>query len=69
MPINATPVSGLSDHINDVRSHTGRGADELVVTNQSLRCASPSLRVPDRICFTKNVLHHYEKNESWGSSG
>jgi hypothetical protein len=37
MPINVTPISGLSDHSNDVRSHTGPGVDGQMVTNESLR--------------------------------
>jgi hypothetical protein len=72
MPINVTPISGLSDRSNDARSHTGRGNHERMVTSGSLRSACRSTRVPDReqrILVAKNVLHHYEKNESWGSDG
>ena len=37
MPSNVTPTLGLSDHIHDVRSHTGPGAGGQMVTNESLR--------------------------------
>jgi hypothetical protein len=72
MPINVTPISGLSDRSSDARSHTGRGDHERMVTSESLRSASRSNRGPgceQRILAAMNVLHHYEKNESWGSDG
>jgi hypothetical protein len=58
MPINVTPLSGLSDRSINVRSHTGRGVDERTVTGGSLR-----------FLVAQSVLHHYEKNESRGSGG
>jgi acyl-CoA dehydrogenase len=36
MPINVTPISGLSDHINDVRLRTARIVNERILTNESL---------------------------------
>jgi hypothetical protein len=72
MPINVTPTSGLSDRSIEVRSHTGRGNHERMVTSESLRSGSPSGHVPDDvhgILVAKQFLHHYEKNESRGFSG
>jgi hypothetical protein len=72
MPINVTPVSGQSDRIDDVRSHTHRGVDEPMVTSESLRRRPRWRRGHDdahRIGIAKHVLRHYEQNESWGSSG
>ncbi|HUE08664.1 MAG TPA: hypothetical protein VMP41_14640 [Acidimicrobiales bacterium] len=70
MPIDVTPFSGLSDHIDEAPSHTGRGVDDRMVTNESLRPCPPWGQEPDdvpRIGVAKNVLHHYEKTERWGS--
>jgi hypothetical protein len=67
MPINVTPFSGLSDRIDDVRSHNGRGAGGRIVTNESLRDGSRSLLV--HILVARDVIHTNEKNESWGSDG
>lgn len=39
MPINVTPVSGLSEHSNDVRLCTARIVNDLIVTGESLRCS------------------------------
>src|SRR6185437_9000498 len=36
MPINVTPIAGLSDHINDIRLRTGRIVNELILPNESL---------------------------------
>ena len=71
MPINVTPIDGLSDHINDVRSRTGAGVDGQMVTNESLRYGARG-NAPDSahgVLVAKNVLHHYEKNESWDFGG
>lgn len=72
MPINATPIAGRSAHIDDVRSHTGRAVDGQTVTEGSLRRGPVSIRPsPEayRTLVARNVLHHYDKNESWGSGG
>jgi len=71
MPSNVTPASGLSDRSNDVRSHTGRGVGDLMVTGGSLRCRARREQVPDQLdrILVGNGLHHCEKNESWGSGG
>jgi hypothetical protein len=72
MPINATPIAGLSDHIDDVRSHTGRGFDGPVVTDGSLHRGPFSIGAPQdahHVHVARKVLHHYDKNESWGSGG
>lgn len=72
MPINVTPLPGPSDHIDDVRSHSGPGAHERMVTSESLRGDSRSghvrILVATNVLHT-NVLHTNEKNESWGSDG
>jgi hypothetical protein len=71
MPINVTPIDGLSDHINNVRSHTGPGVDGQMVTNESLRYGARG-DAPDSahgVLVATNVHHHYEMNESWGFSG
>ncbi len=36
MPINVTPVPGLSEHINDVRLRTARIVNEMILPNESL---------------------------------
>lgn len=68
MPSNVTPVCGLSDHIVDVRSHTGPGFGSQMVTDRSLRPSPLRGRAPDgqRTGMAKDVLHHDEK-EGWGS--
>jgi hypothetical protein len=67
MPINVTPFSGLSDRIDDVRSHNGPGAGGRMVTDESLRDGSRSVQI--RILVARNVLRTNEKNESWDSDG
>lgn len=70
MPISATPGTGLSDHIEDVGSHTGRFIGEQTVTSRSLR--APADPVPNGVRpmhVARTVLHHDETNESWGSGG
>jgi hypothetical protein len=74
MPINATPTRGLSDHIDDVRSHTGRRVDVRVVTDGSLlRRPFPS-RAPEGahhvlVLAATSVLRRHDYNERWGSGG
>ncbi len=36
MPINVTPIAGLSNHINDVRLRTARIVNEMILPNESL---------------------------------
>ena len=36
MPINVTPIAGLSDHINDIRLRTARIVNERILPNESL---------------------------------
>jgi acyl-CoA dehydrogenase len=36
MPINVTPIEGLSDHINDIRLRTARIVNERILPNESL---------------------------------
>src|ERR1700722_3700511 len=35
MPINVTPIAGLSDHINDVRLRTARIVNEEILPNEA----------------------------------
>ena len=36
MPINVTPIAGLSDHINDIRLRTARIVNEQILPNESV---------------------------------
>ena len=36
MPINVTPIAGLSDDINDVRLRTARIVNEQILPNESV---------------------------------
>ena len=36
MPINVTPIGGLSDEINDIRLRTARIVNEKILPNESL---------------------------------
>ena len=36
MPINVTPISGLSDHINDIRLRTARIVNEEILPNEAV---------------------------------
>ena len=44
MPINVTPIAGLSDHINDVRLRTARIVNEKILPNESAAVALPAGR-------------------------
>ena len=49
MPVNITPFSGLSDHIDaDARSHDGRGVDSrMCLRSPAARCVCGATLIAD----------------------
>ncbi len=49
MPINVTPISGLSDHINDIRLRTARIVNEEILPNEAILWAGRRGQVSDEV--------------------
>lgn len=69
MPINVMPVPGLIDHLDDVRSHAGRGVDGQMVTDRLPRPPGRAHDDAHHILVAENVLRHDDEKESGGSGG
>jgi acyl-CoA dehydrogenase len=56
MPINVTPISGLSDHINDVRLRTARIVNEEILPNEAVLWAGRRGQVSEAARTQAKVL-------------
>jgi acyl-CoA dehydrogenase len=56
MPINVTPISGLSDHINDIRLRTARIVNEEILPNEATLWAGRRGQVSDEVRAEAKVL-------------
>jgi acyl-CoA dehydrogenase len=56
MPINVTPISGLSDHINDIRLRTARIVNEEILPNEAVLWAGRRGQVTDEVRAEAKVI-------------
>ena len=71
MPINVTPIAGLSDHINDIRLRTARIVNEKILPNESLLWHARGSNVTEAERAEAKALRHeiQEQGEGRGAVG